>query len=197
MKQYLRGFGTGVIFATIILMIAFAIKNNVTTNKNKDNNYKETSVENIASSGNAPGETLGDTSALENTTNILETTDKTTYMSSKTTEQQTGETTEQQTGETTEITEETTEPTKESTEVIGTNEIANNQVEKVEFTVTKGMISNKAAKILEDLGVVENGYDFNMYLFNNGYESKLRVGTYEVYKGMSYEELAKIITNSR
>ena len=44
---------------------------------------------------------------------------------------------------------------------------------------------------------MESGYDFNMYLYNNGYESKLRVGTYEIPKGASYEEITRIITGGR
>ena len=65
------------------------------------------------------------------------------------------------------------------------------------FVISSGMISNTAAGILEELGVVESGYDFNMYLYNNGYESKLRVGTYEIPKGASYEEITRIITGGR
>ena len=44
---------------------------------------------------------------------------------------------------------------------------------------------------------MESEYDFNMYLYNNGYESKLRVGTYEIPKGASYEEITRIITGGR
>ncbi len=69
--------------------------------------------------------------------------------------------------------------------------------ETVTFVISSGMISNTAAGILEELGVVESGYDFNMYLYNNGYESKLRVGTYEIPKGASYEEITRIITGGR
>ena len=60
--------------------------------------------------------------------------------------------------------------------------------------ISSGMISNTVANILEELGVVDSGYEFNMYLHNNGYSSKLRVGTFEITKGASYEDIARTIT---
>ena len=38
LKYYIRGFGSGVIFATIIIMIALAVSNNLASNQKKKTN---------------------------------------------------------------------------------------------------------------------------------------------------------------
>ena len=83
---------------------------------------------------------------------------------------------------------------KETTTEETTKKESDSAGRTVELYIQSGMSSNEVAAMLRDLGVVEDDYDFNMYLYNNGYESLIRVGTFKVKAGMSYDELARIIT---
>lgn len=202
-KYYLRGFGTGVLFATIILMIAFMFHDNKASNqKHKVNssgnaiyNTTEESGGNPADKDTSSSDKVSDTgqgNEAESTTepqSIIET-ESTAEPESTAPQESTAET------ESIAASENVTTQNHSSQESRQPEETTSPAVEGdvVMLTITSGMISNEAAALLEEYGVVESGYDFNMYLYHNGYESKLRVGTYEIRKGASYEEIAKIIT---
>ncbi len=210
LKYYLRGFGTGVLFATIVLMITFGIKKSFGAGDNSasSGNLPETTVMNVEESSGDQESTSGNPAGPEEPVTDLtqeipdsdgETSDD---MSSDVSETSTEEDTSEFSGNTEEIT--TDVPPEPDTTTQETDTIPEPDTttdsghrETVTFVITSGMISNTAASILEELGVVESGYDFNMYLYNNGYESKLRVGTYEIPKGASYEEITRIITGGR
>lgn len=214
LKYYLRGFGTGVLFATVILMITFGIKKNIGSGGNSasSGNLPEITVSDASESSpdgestsqnqgviDEPGTDLiqdipdsGEDTSEDNSSDFSEdpTTESTPDFIQNTENQTTDMPAEPDT--TTMEPEPDTIPEPEpDTTVDGGDR------ETVTFVITSGMISNTAASILEELGVVESGYDFNMYLYNNGYESKLRVGTYEIPKGASYEEITRIITGGR
>lgn len=178
LKYYLRGFGTGVIFATIILMVALEINKGFTSDENSTSTGNSQTTESVNESKTGEDETL---TVLQNDTTTLEN-PETEPLTEPLTEPPTEPLTEPQ----------TEPPTDPQTEPETT--VNNSNAGTVTFVITKGMTSNTAADKLEELGVVENGYDFNMYLYNNGYESKLRVGSYEISKGASYEEITRIIT---
>lgn len=57
--------------------------------------------------------------------------------------------------------------------------------------------ADKASRILYDAGVIQDVENFNNYLSDNGYARKVGEGTFTFTKGMSFEEIAKIITHSR
>lgn len=57
--------------------------------------------------------------------------------------------------------------------------------------------SEAAAQLLEKAGIVDNWRNFNSYLVNNGYDRKVSGGTFSFSGNESYEEIARIITNSR
>ena len=62
------------------------------------------------------------------------------------------------------------------------------------FTVNRGDSSDKVSRRLEELGLVEDADEFDKYLCRNGYDNRISVGTYEIIKGSTWEEIAKIIT---
>lgn len=66
--------------------------------------------------------------------------------------------------------------------------------EYVTVTISRGMYSSSVAKQFKEKGLIENAEEFDRYLCDAGYELKLRVGTYKIKKGSSYEEIAKKIT---
>lgn len=58
-----------------------------------------------------------------------------------------------------------------------------------EFSIESGNTSVDVSKKLERLGIINDYHDFDKYLTDNGYASKLRVGTYSVAKNASYKEI--------
>lgn len=183
-KYYLRGFGVGVIFATVVLMLAYALKDSShkvssASNGNASKYEKDTTRKTPEKDSDKNSETskLEETVSKE-TTSKLETTSK-----EETTNIDTSEILTETFSSETIITntEQTTEPISEDTR------------EKVKFVVYSGMSSNEVADELEKLGVVDDGHEFNMFIYNNGYESKLRVGEYEFPKNASYQEVVDVI----
>lgn len=199
-KYYLRGFGTGVLFATIICMIGMAIHNNLASNqkihtsssgnviKTESKDNKNTKDNKATDENNKGSETEDEQNKTETTQNITTTQNETTTNIETTAQNET----------TTKI--ESSDVTTEG--VAGgenmpqdtTDGNMNDSGDTVTLVIESGMISNEVARLLEEYGVVESGYDFNMYMYNNGYESRLRVGTYEIRKGASYSEIVTAIT---
>ena len=58
------------------------------------------------------------------------------------------------------------------------------------LTIASGMSSNAVCEMLKRAGIIENPADFDNFLVGNGYADRIRVGSFEVNSGMSYEELA-------
>lgn len=69
--------------------------------------------------------------------------------------------------------------------------------EVVVVEIIKGDSSDSVSSRLEELGLVEDAKSYNRYLCNNGYDRKLNIGSYKITKGMSQEEITKIITRTR
>lgn len=61
---------------------------------------------------------------------------------------------------------------------------------KVSFSIVAGMSSEKVSASLKALGLIDDSVAFNKYLVNNGYASRIRIGTFELQKGQSYAEIA-------
>jgi hypothetical protein len=67
----------------------------------------------------------------------------------------------------------------------------------VSFRIASGNTSGMVSRSLVEAGLVDDAVAFDKYLCDNGYSKALRVGTYEIPEGSSYEEIAKIITGKR
>lgn len=66
--------------------------------------------------------------------------------------------------------------------------------EIIAVTITAGMWSDQIAEKFKELGLIDNAKKFDKFLCDNDYASLIRVGSYKIPKGSSYEEIAKIIT---
>ncbi|WP_096153400.1 MULTISPECIES: endolytic transglycosylase MltG [Bacillus] len=62
------------------------------------------------------------------------------------------------------------------------------------FEIKSGVPTQIAAEQLESDGLIESAKDFIKFLGDAGLEKKVRAGTYEIQTGMSYREIAEIIT---
>lgn len=196
LKYYLRGVGTGILFATIILFISYSYKLSDGQIKkraaqlgmvmqteeqgssavvDKNNNDKETTSkleENSSDNEQVSGEPTTEEPSTEEPTTEEPTTDKTENQSSS------EESTSQK------------NPTDETTS-------ADNTEITCVIKVTNQTGSHHVAILLKRAGIIENADEFNNYLIKNGYAYKIQNGTFTFTKGMTYEEMAKYLITGR
>lgn len=86
----------------------------------------------------------------------------------------------------------TAEPAKQAKQTQAPK--SNASSEMVVVQIKPGMWSDEIAKTFYDLQLVKDAEEFDSFLCDNGYASMIRVGSYKVPKGSTYEEIAKIIT---
>lgn len=69
-------------------------------------------------------------------------------------------------------------------------------VETVQYIlhINSGDSSWAIAKELYKNGMIDSQTAFSKYMSENGYAKRLRAGTYTITKGMTYEEIAEMIT---
>lgn len=184
-KYYLRGLGTGILFATIVLFIAYSFRMTDAKIKERarelgmveagENTEKETGITNNEPESSSK---LENTSSSENASS--EDSSKSEDISSS--------------EDTSSTEDDTTEPESESKEDTS-GEAATDGYTEIEFTIYSGYSSYDVAKVLEEAGVIESAADFDYYLSTNGYDYKIATGVYKVKVGDSYETIAKKITN--
>lgn len=68
---------------------------------------------------------------------------------------------------------------------------------KIRFKVRGGLLSSSVAREMKEAGIIENDKKFDEYLEKNGYARKIREGIYDIPKGASYYQLARIITRGK
>lgn len=192
-KYFVRGLGIGIIFGALIMLAAYltsgkgslsdeeVMKRAQELGMVKKSEYvldsevtsEETTTEAVTTEAPATTE-----KATEVTTEAPATTEKATEAA--TTEAATTEkaTTEKATTEAA-----TTEQTDTKT--------------KATITVSGGMSSETISSLLEDAGLVDSASKFNSFLVQNGYDKKLETGSFDISGGMTYEEIARILTTKQ
>ena len=63
--------------------------------------------------------------------------------------------------------------------------------ETVKVEIKSGMSSESAALAVKKAGLVESDTEFNKYLCSEGYDKRLRVGSFEIPKEADFETIAK------
>lgn len=193
LKYYLRGLGIGIVVTTLILTIAFSghkekLSDDEIIKRAEELGMVMADTEDT-SSDEIPDDTENGTEIVsEDTENPLDTeqdTEADTEPDSETetkadTKQDTKADSEQGTGQAEENT-----PVQETAAQSGTGEVS--------FTISSGESSDTVAFNLYKAGLVENASDFNRYMVNNNYDSRLRAGTYSLKSGMSYDEIMKVL----
>ena len=140
-----------------------------------------------------------ETESSEASTTVQETT---TGIRETTTQQETTtqETTTQETTATRAAQESTTETTHEASATEAETTQAENESTETEastvitytLTIASGMSSNTVCDILKKNVIIAYSGDFDRFLVSNGYADRIRVGSFEVNSGMSYDELAAV-----
>ncbi len=88
------------------------------------------------------------------------------------------------------------EPSSEDENPGGT-ESASGEEETVKIIVSRGTGSRSVCNQLAEAGLIEDAAAFDQYLIDSGYSKRISAGTFEIPKGASDEEIAKIISKSR
>jgi outer membrane biosynthesis protein TonB len=194
-KHFLRGLGAGIIFSTLIVLVAYMTSGS----------YKISDEEVIARAEKL-GMVMRDGSIISD--NASETDADAEKTEEVTTEKATEkETTEKAAAEEPETEITTTEKTttekattekakteKATTEKSTTEQEVNSKYITADITVTSGMGSEDIAKLVQDAGIIDDYLDFDNYLNQNGYSQKLSVNTFSLNSNMTYEEIAKELT---
>lgn len=68
------------------------------------------------------------------------------------------------------------------------------QDEEITFTVKSGEVCRVIAENLQAKGLVKDAEEFRKYMKDHNYANSIRVGTFKLKKGMSYADIAKILT---
>ena len=200
LKYYLRGLGTGILFATVILFIAYAYRMSDKQIKERAKELgmvfpdKEVSTSVDTTTKEVASEDATDKETVENSTNSDETVDETVEESTlgeETKESASDKETEEST--TKEKTTEETTTKEETTEETTTK--SDKPVKSYVLKVTSKTISRDVAKKLEANGIIDDAEDFNDYLCENDYASNIQNGKFTLKSNMSYKEIAEIITS--
>lgn len=225
-RYYLRGIGIGIIFASIIFLLAYReyvpskmtneeiierakqlgmVEANDPINKLIDKKSDASSEDNNINDTN---ESTADKDVANNSEDAASAKNKETKstekISSDTTEEKTTEkvssnTTEEKTTEKA-SSETTEEKTTESKSTEATTPKATTEAmardEEVEITITKGSSSYPVCQKLEELGLIDDAEKYDNYLIEHGYATRISVGTHKLKKGMDYHTIAELISDS-
>ena len=190
LKYYLRGLGIGVIVATLILMIVFS------------GQKKELSDEEIIKRAEALGMGMSEETLPEGNNEIPDATEQTPDIEEENTEgsEPQASTEENEEIDTKElvINEDTEQELTGELQPIPENVPENTPEtpasdEKISFTIAAGQTSDTIARNLYDAGLVDNAAEFNAYLVENGYDSKIRTGTFSISPNASYWDIANTL----
>ncbi len=91
---------------------------------------------------------------------------------------------------------ETPEPTEEpdETPVNTPTETPGMTDEIVTITVNSGDSSEAVSRKAEEAGLVQDAWDFDQYLCENGYDKRITTGEHRIPMSATYEEIARILT---
>lgn len=181
-QYFLRGVGIGIIFASIIFMVAYdGTANNTMSNKEIISKAKELGM--VMKDDNL--KTLIEEASENNTISQTE---------NDTEDRSTRKTTEEKTTEKKSTQEKTTE--KKTTEKKTTEEKTTEENKKdYQLTVSPGSSSYPVCQKLEEMGLIDSAQKFDDYLIEHGYANRISVGTHSLKKGMTYEEIAVAISD--
>ena len=191
-KYFMRGLGTGLIVATLVLCMIYAYK---MSDSQIISRAKELGMV-YEKDANAP--VLSEDEAEDTEKDANKSEEKQDDSQEETGQSQTsqgensGETQSQENSTPSE--EEQTSAESQSTETHNTGQTVTD-TPYVTVTIDGGMNSVEVSNMLKNLGVISDAASFDYYLVKNGYSKNLQPGAHELLKGANYEELAYILTH--
>lgn len=203
-KSFFRGFGSGVIFASLILGISFMVRTSdpYVTSRAKElgmvygTDSKLLAEKNTEDGEETPVPTGTETPEKKKDAKVSEAPSaavKTEVSSAPTADAKASEAPTKSPADEAESIRKELEKEKEDIE----REVKKEQKEqeqKKKLTIDVGDWSSDVSEKLEKLGIVKNAKEFDKYLNDNGYSASISAGTYNVSVKDTYAELAKKIT---
>lgn len=84
--------------------------------------------------------------------------------------------------------------TKQTEQATTAAEQATNDVAESKLIIYRGITGYEISKKLQDAGIIDNAIDFELFLVNGGYSTRLQIGEFRLNSDMSYKEIAEILT---
>lgn len=207
-KYFLRGLGFGIVFSAIICLTAY--QGNSSPVITDEEIIRRAEALGMVKQEDKVGELLGIGKDSQDAD-----TDETSQTNTETQQQEISEETSEESEESKDsdsekisetgknpktenrITEQEEKKTEASTEKqeTTTEEQSDQKKNTVKLTIERGASSFPVCQKLQELGMIENASDFDTYLVENGYASRIRVGEHTLKKGMSYKDIAEAISD--
>ena len=176
-KYFLRGLGLGILFSSIIFLAAY-----------QGNSPKKLTDAEVIKRAKELGMVEEDT-PLKGLLNSEEKTSEKNGEKSTVKEKDTkqGSSAEESTGQ----------DAGSTTEEKSSEEASQKESDSVQTTLTieGGASSYPVCQRLQELGMIDSAEEFDSYLVEQGYASRIRVGTHTLKKGMSFYEIAEAISD--
>ena len=203
-KSYLKGIGVGMIVASLILIIAGnmnKVSDEDVIARAKELGYVQSTsvsqpevVDNTSS--NTEQKKIEDSDKVESTENNDANTDNAKADDKATDVNTNNENAEDKAYDANadSSTTETANTTNDTTVSDDSDKTADNNAtssETVKVEIKSGMSSESAALAVKNAGLVESNTEFNKYLCSEGYDKRLRVGSFEIPKDADFETIAK------
>lgn len=191
-KYYLRGCGMGILVATLLLMVAAGSPKEDMRDEDVIARAKELGMVFSEEGENPQG-------------NSPETKDSQTEDSETENSQTTDSQTEDSGTDNSQTTDSQTEDSQKEDSQIKDSQIKDSQTEDsqtedsgeegpIRISVKQGEVCRELAEDLLEKGLITDAEEFRNFMKDYGYDDMLRVGAYEFEKGMTYLEIAKILT---
>ena len=186
-KYYLRGCGMGILVATLLLMVAAGSPKEDMRDEDVIARAKELGMVFSEEGENPQG-------------NSPETKDSQTEDSETENSQTTDLQTEDSGTDNSQTTDSQTEDSQKEDSQIKDSQIKDSQTEDsgeegpIRISVKQGEVCRELAEDLLEKGLITDAEEFRNFMKDYGYDDMLRVGAYEFEKGMTYLEIAKILT---
>lgn len=201
-RYYLRGLGLGILFTAVFFLLSGDSGQTMS-----DEMIKERAKE----LGMVESTVLADMSesvqeSEEESTALVETVEETTVeMTTEEVTETVSEETETTEDESTVVVEETEEESVEdisseetSSEEESSEEASNETVpagQMISIIVNKGEGSDTVSHRLHEAGLVDDPYEYDRYLMQNGYDKRISAGEHMIPMGADWQEIAKILTS--
>ncbi len=186
LKYYLRGVGIGVFVTALLMTIAFAASGSGSSSLTDDE-----IIAKAEALGMVLADAADDTSSASDVDDVSD--DTTTTDSSSANQSTTDEdvTLYDEDGNEVDTSELTTVEGEEEEEEVDSSDVY------IDFEISAGQSSSTVCNNLYEAGLVDDADAFDTYLSDHGKDNSLRVGSYAIPAGVTYGQLAEILTTSQ
>ncbi len=201
-KYYLKGLGMGIIVTTIIMTVSCVVHNNNLSDQEIIEKAEKLGMVMTESQTESKDDLFGNNGKESESGDDSETESDSEPRSERETNKESemitleSETEESEVQESVTQDSQTQEPETQETETQETETQGPTHIEVTQYIlhISWGDTPRMIATELYENGMVDSASSFRKYLADNGYAGKLRSGTYTITKGMSYKEIAQMIT---